>query len=165
MASFFFPLPRTTTATICSSSSLLVTSFKQHLAPNPYSTPPLRLLHLYRVLSLQLSPSDFYAEIRLLARNSITTDQGTSPKVPAPSQGCSTNSPTDNEFTTLLVILLITIRDALPTTYAGYHVNSLKNLLHEQIQDFIINNQVIPICKNSSYHRNGVLGINSTKQY
>ena len=47
MASFSLPLPRTTTATICSSSSLLVTSFKQHLAPHPCSTPPLRLLRLY----------------------------------------------------------------------------------------------------------------------
>ena len=41
-----------------------------------------------------------------------------------------------------------------------YQVNSPKNLLHEQIQDFIINNQVILICKNF-YHRNGVLGTNS----
>ena len=37
MASLFLPLPRTATTTSCSSSSLLVASFMQHLASHPTS--------------------------------------------------------------------------------------------------------------------------------
>ena len=39
MASFFSPLPRTTTAAICFSSNLLVATFTQHLASHPTSAP------------------------------------------------------------------------------------------------------------------------------
>ena len=56
MASLFLPLQRTATATICSSSSLLVAAFTQHLASHPPSAPLLKLLCLYQVNSLQLSP-------------------------------------------------------------------------------------------------------------
>ena len=54
-------------------NSLLVTAFTQHLASHPRSAPLLKLLRLYQVPSLQLSPSDFYAGITLLGRNSINT--------------------------------------------------------------------------------------------
>ena len=37
MASFFSPLPGTATAAVCSSSSLLVATFTQHLASHPTS--------------------------------------------------------------------------------------------------------------------------------
>ena len=43
-----------------------------------------------------------------------------------------------------------------------HQVNSLKNLLHEQFQYFLMNNQVILIWKNF-YHRNGVLGTKNLK--
>ena len=117
MASFFSPLQRTTTADICSSSSLLVTSFKQHLAPHPCSTPPLRLLRLYRVPSLQLSPSDFYAGILLLARNSITTTSAPHQRCQYLLKGALPTRQQDNKLTTLLAILLISIHDAFLTTY------------------------------------------------
>ena len=93
MASFFLPLQRTTTAAICSSSSLIVTSFKQHLAPHPCSTPPLRLLRLYRVPHFNshylifMPEFDFWPGIALPPLAHLT-------KSAAPSQGCSTNSPT-----------------------------------------------------------------------
>ena len=51
------PLPRMATTTICSSSSLLVAAFTQHLASHPPSAPLLKLLRLYQVHSLQLSPT------------------------------------------------------------------------------------------------------------
>ena len=91
MASLLLPLPRTTTTTICSLSSLLVAAFIQHLASHPPSAPLLELLCLYQVHSLQLSPTNrvslsslgqatrkfwhtsFYARIWLLARNCIAT--------------------------------------------------------------------------------------------
>ena len=41
MASFFSPLPRITTAAICSSSNLLVATFTQQLASHPTSAPLL----------------------------------------------------------------------------------------------------------------------------
>ena len=41
MASLFLPLPRTATTTSCSSSSLLVAAFTQHLAFHPTSAPLL----------------------------------------------------------------------------------------------------------------------------
>ena len=41
MASLFLPLPRTATTTSCSSSSLLVTAYTQHLASHPTSAPLL----------------------------------------------------------------------------------------------------------------------------
>ena len=41
MASFFSPLPGTTTAAICSSSNLLVATFTQHLASHPTPGSPL----------------------------------------------------------------------------------------------------------------------------
>ena len=90
MALLFLPLPRTATTTICSSRSLLVVAFMQHRASHPPSASLLKLLRLYQVHSLQLSPTDrvslsslgkppensgtsFYARIRLLVRNSIGT--------------------------------------------------------------------------------------------
>ena len=127
MASFFLLLPRTTTAAICSSSSLLapdqgssllVTSFKQHLAPHPCSSPPLRHVRLYRVPSLQLSPSDFYAGLRLLARNSITTASAPHQRCQHLLKGTLPTRQQDNKLTTLLAILLISIHDAFLTTYA-----------------------------------------------
>ena len=118
MALFLSPLPRTTTAAICSSSSLLVTSFNQHLAPHPCSTPPLRLLRLYRVPSLQLSPSNFYAGIQLLARNSITTTNAPHQRCQHLLKGALQTRQQDNKLTTLLAILLISICDALLTPYA-----------------------------------------------
>ena len=57
MASLFLPLPRMAITTICSSSSLLVAAFTQHLASHPPSAPLLKLLRLYQVHSLQLSPT------------------------------------------------------------------------------------------------------------
>ena len=41
MASLFLPLPRTTTTTSCSSISLLVAAFTQHLVSHPISAPLL----------------------------------------------------------------------------------------------------------------------------
>ena len=41
MASLFLPLPRTSTTISCSSSSLLVAAFTQHLASHPTSAPLL----------------------------------------------------------------------------------------------------------------------------
>ena len=118
MASFFSPLPRTTTAAICSSSSLLVTSFKQHLTPHPCSTPSLRLLRLYRVPSLQLSSSDFYAGIRLLVRNSISTTGAPHQRCQHLLRGALPTRQQDSRRTTCIAILLISIRDAFLTTYA-----------------------------------------------
>ena len=43
-----------------------------------------------------------------------------------------------------------------------HQVNSLKNLLHEQFQYFLMNNQDILAWKNF-YHRNGALGTNNLK--
>ena len=58
MASLFLPLPRTAASTICSSSSILVATFTQHLEFHPPSAHLLKLLRLYQVHSLQLSPTD-----------------------------------------------------------------------------------------------------------
>ena len=56
MASLFSPLSGTTRIAVCSSSSLLVTAFTKHLATHPTSAPHPKLLRLYQVHSLQLSP-------------------------------------------------------------------------------------------------------------
>ena len=134
MASLFLPLPRTATTTICSLSSLLVAALTQHLATHPPSAPLLKLLILYQVHSLQLSPTDrvslsslgkppensgtsFYARIRFrlrialqqLALAHLTKGAYTSSRVlyfSPKSEGTNASSSS----------LLVSIRDAFLTT-------------------------------------------------
>ena len=118
MASIFSPLPSTTTAAICSLSSLLVTSFKQHLAPQS-------LLYSSSQTSAPLpSPLTSTLNIWFLCRNS-TCGQDIITTTSAPHQRCqhllNAALPTrqqDNKLTTLLAILLISIHDAILTTCA-----------------------------------------------
>ena len=63
--------PNNGTTTICSSRSLLVTAFMQHLASYPPSAPLLKLLRLCQVHSLQLSPTNKFRFLHLASHSKI----------------------------------------------------------------------------------------------
>ena len=122
MASFFSPLSRTTTAAICSTSSLLVTTFTQHLASHPTSAP-------------------------LLATS-----------LPLPSPLIVTSHPDQKGLTPLLALLLVSIRDALLTTYALL-LSQLSVGSHHEYLKLSHTHQIILNSENF-YCRNGVLATN-----
>ena len=103
----FMPLPRAATTTLCSTELLLAallhatscTATTLFLFSDLYaSTKPIRCnsysLRTTAFLLLSKPPENsgnsYYARILLLAKINIDITQHTSPKVPAPQQGCST---------------------------------------------------------------------------
>ena len=120
MVSFFSPLPRTTTAAICSSSNLLVATFTQHLASHPTSAP-------------------------LLSTSS-----------PLPSPLTITSHTDQKGLTPLLALLLVSICDALLTTYTLLPSHPSVDSHHEYLKlshQIILNSEIF-------YCRNGVLATN-----
>ena len=175
MASLFLTLPRTATTTICSSSSLLVAAFTQHLASHPPSAPLLKLLRLYQVHSLQLSPTDrvslsslgkspensgtsFYARIRLLARNSIAQAAHLT-KAPTPHPECSTFHQDQKGLMPLLALLVVSISDAFLKTNALSPSHLSENSHHEYFKALSYTSDHPKTLKNF-YYRNRVLATN-----
>ena len=99
-------------ATSCTSTTLWSSSHTSASLPSPFAAT---LNEISSLLLLGKPPEDsgtiYYAGNQLLAKKSISNTQRTTPKVPAPQQGCSTSHRGSEELTTLLALLLITDRD------------------------------------------------------
>ena len=93
--------------------------------PRRYQVHSLQILFIvnsctfFCVPSHQKTLAHFYCRNRLLARNNTSDTQCTSPKVPAPHQGCSaTHRRTVNILLQHLVLLIIANADAILATSA-----------------------------------------------
>ena len=145
MASSFLPLSRTTTTAICSSSSLLSHHFHatSRTSFSLYSSSH-DLCALTKTIRCDFHSGNLLCQKSTLAKNCISTANAPHQKVLTPYPWCSTSHQVPKGPTPHLALLLTSIRDALPATYALLPGHLSENSHPKNSED--------------SYYRNRVLG-------